>query len=75
MEKKREFYPMITQTVKTILELTDKKDAPFVLYILQHYPNFNSVQVSDIRCRKNTRALLDELNRQFARWNKGGANA
>lgn len=74
MEKTREFYPMITKTVKTIIEIADKKDSTFILYILQHYPNFNSVQVSDIRCRKNTRALLDELNRQFERWNKGGIN-
>lgn len=72
MEKTREFYPMITKTVKTIIELADKKDCIFILYILQHYPNFNSVQVSDIRCQKNTRALLDELNRQYIRWEKGG---
>lgn len=72
MEKTREFYPMITKTVKTIIELADKKDSAFILYILQNYPNFNNVQISDMRCQKNTRALLDELNRQYARWNKGG---
>ena len=71
MSKTHEFYPMITGTVKTIIDLIEVKDYAFVLFILRHYPDFQAPE-EELRDRKHTRALLDELDRQYARWNKGG---
>lgn len=73
MEKTREFYPMMTKTVKTIIDLIEVKDYPFVLFVLRHYPDLQAPE-QEMRERKDISALLDELNRQYARWNKGGNN-
>lgn len=70
MEKKREFYPMITQTVKTLIQVSDEDDAVWILIALKNYPEeFPEDYKSPIII-----ALLDELNRQYARWNKGENN-
>lgn len=72
MSKTHEFYPMITGTVKTIIKLTENKESAFLLFVLQNYPNFGGAPESEMRSSKNISALLDELDRQYARWNKGG---
>lgn len=70
MEKKREFYPMITQTVKTLIQVSNEDDAVWILIALKNYPEeFPEDYKSPIII-----ALLDELNRQYARWNKGENN-
>lgn len=68
VKKEREFYPMITGTMKSVLVLTADCDLSHVIEIIINYPNY-----------KTDGSLLDktvitELDRQYARWNKGGAN-
>ena len=70
MEKKREFYPMITSTVKTLIQVSDEDDAVWILIALKNYPeDFPEDYKSPIII-----ALLEELDRQYARWNKGENN-
>ena len=70
MEKKREFYPMITSTVKTLIQVSDEDDAVWILIALKNYPeDFPEDYKSPIII-----ALLEELDRQYARWNKGESN-
>ena len=73
MEKTREFYPMITQTVKTIIDVIGIKDYAFVLHILRYYPNLQAPE-SEYNELPHIRTLIKELDRQYARWNKGGLN-
>lgn len=71
---KREFYPMITSTVKTILSLIKTADErTLLIHCLFHYP---MIAYSDKMIRENRLldALVQELNRQYARWNKGEGN-
>lgn len=68
MQKQYEFYPMITGTMKSILNLTAECDLQHIIKIILNYPN-----------HKTDGSLLDkmiitELDRQYARWNKGGSN-
>lgn len=69
----RKFYPMITQTIKSALCLADSSNVHVYVNLLIMFPDkpfYNNIDdpLSDI--------ILNELNRQFARWNKeGGANA
>lgn len=74
MEKTREFYPMITNTVKTIIDSIEIKGYAFILHILRHYPNLQAPE-SEYNALPHIRALIKELDRQYERWNKGGANA
>lgn len=69
MDKKREFYPMITQTVKTLIQVSDPEDESWILIALKNYPD---VEIKDEYKTPLVIALLDELDRQYARWNKGG---
>ena len=71
MEKKREFYPMITQTVKTLIQVSDREDDTWILIVLKNYPD---IEIKDEYKSPLIIALLDELDRQYERWNKGGAN-
>lgn len=68
MNKSHAFYPMITGSVKTILLITPSNELDKLVDILIEYPNH----------KKNEGALVDaliqELDRQYARWNKGGIN-
>ena len=74
MQKQYEFYPMITNTVKTILSLVKNSDETTMInHCLLHYP---MIAYPDKMVRENRllAALIQELNRQYARWNKGGSN-
>jgi hypothetical protein len=73
MEKKREFYPMITKTVKTILSLATPQEKQQILFILRYYPLRNTMPEKEI-CSfdKAAQELLKELDRQYERWEKGG---
>ena len=73
MEKTREFYPMITKTIKTIIDIIEVKDYAFVLHILRYYPDLQAPE-SEYTALSHIRALIKELDRQYARWNKGGDN-
>lgn len=69
MNRTHEFYPMITGSVRTILTLTPSNELDDMVDILINYPNHEKTKgaLAD--------TLIKELDRQYARWNKGGANA
>ena len=74
MNKTHEFYPMITGTVRTIISLATDQEKPFILHILRYYPNFTAT-TDDMKHISNIcKELLNELDRQYSRWNKGGLN-
>lgn len=68
MESKREFYPMITQTVKTLIQVSDREDETWILITLKNYPD---VEIEDEYKSPLIIALLAELDRQYARWKRG----
>lgn len=70
MEKKHEFYPMITATLRKILSLTNEEDLKDLISIILTYPNYSIP--SEISLNPLVGILVDELDRQYARWNKGG---
>ena len=69
--KEHMFYPMITQTVKTLIQISDREDETWILIVLKNYPY---VEIKDEYKSPLIIALLDELDRQYARWEKGGNN-
>lgn len=69
MEKKREFYPMISGTLKSLLNLAAPQDYKEILQIIISYPH---CLIDDKNALFN--AIKNELDRQYARWNKGGIN-
>jgi hypothetical protein len=70
MSKNYEFYPMITRTVKTLIGIVSKNEEKKFLLILQNYPNIQVVDVND--ATPLLLALVQELDRQYTRWNKEG---
>jgi len=72
MERNREFYPMITATLRKLLNLTNDEDLKDILSIILTYPNYTIP--SEISANPLVGILIDELDRQYARWNKGGNN-
>lgn len=70
MSKNYEFYPMITRTVKTLIGIVGKNEEKNFLLILQNYPNIQVVDVND--ATPLLLALVQELDRQYTRWNKEG---
>lgn len=73
MKKEREFYPMITGTLKTLLPLVEFGDEWQFIKIIVTYPNYELDQ--DLAINPIALAVINELDRQYARWNKGGDNA
>lgn len=73
MNKTHEFYPMITSSVKTIFALAkdNKSDISVLIQCLVCYPLIAFPECL-IKENKLLDALIQELNRQYARWNKGG---
>lgn len=59
---------MITGTVKTLIKLCDAEYKTGFMWILENYPNIQHI-VINIPLLKE---LVTELDRQYARWNKGG---
>ena len=64
--KTHEFYPMITGTMKTILTVTPEQNLSGIIDILTTYPNYVNND------NPFSKMVIDELDRQYARWNKGG---
>lgn len=64
--KTHEFYPMITGTMKTILTVTPEQNLSGIIDILTTYPNYVN------NGNPFSKMVIDELDRQYARWNKGG---
>ena len=72
MANNHEFYPMITQPVKTLIGIVSEEERENFLTLLQNYPNIQVVDVNDVT--PLLLALVKELDRQYARWNRGGTN-
>lgn len=68
MNKTHEFYPMITGSVKTILRMTPSNELDDMVDILIEYPDHAKTKGALVD------VLIKELDRQYARWNKGGIN-
>lgn len=73
MNRTHEFYPMITSSVKTIftLAIDNKSDTSILIQCLLRYPLITFPECIT-KENKLLGALIQELNRQYARWNKGG---
>lgn len=71
--QERKFYPMITNTMNNLLRLVEPYDMWGIVDIICSYPNYELD--GDLAAKPIVDAIIDELNRQYARWNKGGANA
>ena len=67
---KREFYPMITSTIKTLIRIANNNDLVNMMKILRQFP-ISSESIPNAIKTNVILTLLDELNRQYARWNKG----
>ena len=69
--QERRFYPMINNTMDNILRLTGPVDMWEVVGIICTFPYH---EISDELAEKPIiKVLLAELQRQYGRWNKGGA--
>lgn len=69
MNRTHAFYPMITGSIKTILALTPDKDLRDFFNIITNFPKIEKTEHSAL-----FNALIEELSRQYERWNKGGNN-
>lgn len=69
MDKKYEFYPLITRTLKNLINLTPMDKWSELVLILLTYPDYPRNNLDNLE-----NAVLSELDRQYARWNKGGGN-
>ena len=68
---KRKFYPMLTSTLQsTLMNIEPEVLLDYILMII-NYPDVDDskVNMKDIA----THVILTELDRQYERWNKGGA--
>lgn len=65
MEKKYEFYPMMTKTLKNIIFMSQFKDYGEIMGILLTYPNHGGITEKSPPFAK---AIIDELDRQYDRW-------
>lgn len=65
MEKNYTFYPMMTKTLKNIILLSQFRDYGEIMGILLSYPEYAITEKSPL-CAK---AIMDELDRQYERWN------
>lgn len=70
MEKKHNFYPMITGTVRELIGLNSNENDTLFLVILKNYPNIQDIKEENIT--PVLFMLIKELDRQYERWNKGG---
>lgn len=73
MKNNHEFYPMITGTMKTLLNLIPYGEEWQYLDIIITYPNYKLD--NDLAAQPMAHAIINELDRQYERWNKGGNNA
>lgn len=64
------FYPMLTTTMKSLLTLVEPMDMYDYVKIISTYPNH--IIPSEIWKKPLTRLIIQELERQYTRWNKGG---
>lgn len=70
--KTHEFYPMISGTLKSLLTLPPKKDLWEYIRVIIKYPDYDFIGNGIDGTDGIMSAIINELNRQYARWNKGG---
>ena len=78
MSYTHEFYPMVTGTVKTLVKLTQGNDQGvfMIMLLLCSYPNHERFLSEEEKKQPKGPiydALVEELDRQYSRWNKGSA--
>jgi len=64
---------MITGTLKTLLSLVEFGNEWQYINIIINYPNHELD--GELAADPMALAIINELDRQYARWNKGGKNA
>lgn len=77
--QERKFYPMLTQTIKSALCLADTNELYYYIDLLVTYPKISQHNTASTEAFNKPRTpiaeiILKELDRQYARWNKGGIN-
>lgn len=78
--QERKFYPMLTQTIKSALCLADPSELWYYIDLLITYPEISSYNTASRDAFNKPKTpiaeiILEELARQYTRWNKGGENA
>lgn len=68
--KERKFYPMITHTLNNLLRLVEPYDMWAIIDLICEYPMYELN--GDMAAKPIVHAILDELDRQYSRWNKRG---
>lgn len=70
MNNKHKFYPMITQTVKSLMAVTlSNWERNLIYYVFLNYPD---IELEEGKKSPVINELIDELDRQYTRWDKGG---
>lgn len=72
MSEEKEFYPLVSHTIKILLDLTPRERLSEYLQILRYYPQINA---EDYTHDKTATLIIKELDRQYNRWKSGGKNA
>ena len=65
----RIFYPMLTATMKSLLSLSDPLDMYNYIDLMVQYPNYQMSKA--VQNDKLAKLILQELDRQYARWQRG----
>lgn len=67
-----EFYPMVSRTLKSLLKIPPKESLAEYIKVIVEYPDytFENIDGTD----GIMAAIIDELKRQYDRWNKGVGN-
>lgn len=68
----KEFYPLMSRTLKTLFDVMDWDDYALYLPVVLCYPNYTPTD-KEKEDRMFT-AIFAELDRQYGRWLKGGKN-
>lgn len=63
----RNFYPMLSTTIKSFIQVADDKQKKLIFDILCKFPDIQVFNKTPI-----ISGVFSELERQYARWNKGG---
>lgn len=67
-----EFYPMVSRTLKSLLKIPPEERLAEYIKVIVEYPDytFSNIDGTD----GIMAAIIDELKRQYDRWNKGVGN-
>lgn len=68
----REFYPLVSRTIKSLLKIPPKDSLAEYVRVITEYPDYTFTNIDGTDAIMA--AIIDELKRQYDRWNKGGNN-